>query len=131
MAAADLTVIIPPNQRTWEIGIRLIEDSTSESTETMNVEISNAQLCDDPSQTVNINRATATGTIRNSDPIPQAFLGRLGRTAEVQVVEQVEERMRAPRESGLQARLAGQDLRPGMERDVAMGLLNQLDNLAR
>ena len=110
--------------------IRLLNDSVDDAGETVKVQISNARLCDDPSKTINIARAQATGTIRNSDPIPQAFLGRLGRTAAVQVVEQVEERLQAPRESGLQARLAGQEIRRGMERDVAVGLLNQLGNLA-
>ena len=41
--------------------------------ETVKVKISNARLCNDASQTLSITRAEATGTIRNSDPLPQAF----------------------------------------------------------
>ena len=39
----------------------------------MKVKISNARLCNDASQTLSITRAEATGTIRNTDPLPQAF----------------------------------------------------------
>ena len=106
--------------------VRILDDSVNDAGETVIVQISNARLCDDPSKTINIARSQATGTIRNTDPIPLAFLGRLGRTAAVQVVEQVEERLRAPRESGLQAQLAGQELRRGMEREMGHHFLSQL-----
>ena len=54
--------------------VRLIDDSVNDNGETVKVKISNARLCDDASQTVSITRAEATGTIRNSDPLPQAYL---------------------------------------------------------
>ena len=81
-------------------------------------------------ETLTITDDKATGTIRNSDPIPQAFLGRWGRTAAVQVVEQVEERIAAPRDPGFEGRVAGWNLRRGLARDMAQGFLNQLGGMA-
>ena len=43
--------------------VRIIDDSRSDNGETVMVKISNAHVCDDPSQTVEITRAEATGTI--------------------------------------------------------------------
>ena len=48
--------------------VRIIDDSVNDNGETVKVKISNARLCEDPSQTISITRAEATGTIRNSDP---------------------------------------------------------------
>ena len=104
-----------PKVRQWvQIGKRvdkpfvsIIDDSVNDNGETVKVKISNARLCDDASQTVSITRDEATGTIRNSDPLPQALMARFGRTAAVHVVEHVEERLAAPREVGVEARLPG------------------------
>ena len=110
--------------------VRLIDDSINDNGETVKVKISNAHLCDDPSQTVSITRDEATGTIRNSDPLPQALMARFGRTAAVHVVEHVEERLAAPREVGVEAQVAGRQLRPGMERELALDVLHQLGSSA-
>ena len=67
----------------------------------------------------------ATGTIRNTDLIPGALLARFGRATAEQVVTQIEERMAAPRRRGFRARFAGRELRPGQERDFALGLVSQ------
>ena len=53
--------------------VRIIDDSVDDDGETVKVKISNAHLCDDESQTLSITRAEATGTIKNTDPLPQAF----------------------------------------------------------
>ena len=50
--------------------VRIIDDSVNDNGETVKVKISNARLCNDASQTLSITRAEATGTIRNSDPLP-------------------------------------------------------------
>ena len=50
----------------------------------------------------------ATGTIRNSGPIPQAWIARFGRTVAEQAMEAVEARFEAPRVPGLAGSLAGQ-----------------------
>ena len=105
------------------VSVPVIDDSHNEGDETLTLALSNASgawIAD----------GSATGTIENHDPLPQAFIARLGRTAAVQVVEQVEERLRAPRESGLQARLAGQELRRGMEREMGHNFLSQLQAAA-
>ena len=82
--------------------VRLIDDSVNDNGETVKVKISNAHLCDDASQTVSITRAEATGTIRNTDPLPQAWLARFGRTAADHVVQAVEDRWQGePRASHL------------------------------
>ena len=86
--------------------VRIIDDSENDNGETVKVKISNAHLCDDASQTVSITRDEATGTIRNSDPLPQALMARFGRTVAVHVVERVEERMAASREAGFEAQFA-------------------------
>ena len=110
--------------------VRLIDDSVNDNGETVKVKISNAHVCNDASQTVSITRAEATGTIRNSDPLPQALMARFGRTAAVHVVEHVEERLAAPREVGVEAQVAGRQLRPGMEREMALDFLSQLGSSA-
>ena len=51
--------------------VYIIDDRVNDNGETVKVKISNAHLCGDPSQTVSITRDEATGTIRNSDPLPQ------------------------------------------------------------
>ena len=127
-----------PKVRQWvQIGKRvdkpfvsIIDDSVNDNGETVKVKISNARLCDDASQTVSITRAEATGTIGNSDPLPQALMARFGRTAAVHVVEHVEERLAAPREVGVEAQVAGRQLRPGMEREMALDFLSQLGSSA-
>ena len=91
--------------------VRIIDDSVNDNGETVKVKISNARLCNDASQTLAITRAEATGTIRNSDPLPQALMARFGRTA-------------APCEAGFEAQVAGRQLRPGMERDRCDDALN-------
>ena len=110
--------------------VRIIDDSVNDNGETVKVKISNARLCDDASQTVSITRAEATGTIRNSDPLPQALMARFGRTAAVHVVEHVEARLAAPREVGVEAQVAGRQLRPGMARALALDVLSQLGSSA-
>ena len=106
--------------------VRIIDDSVNDNGETVKVKISNARLCNDASQTLSITRAEATGTIRNSDPLPQALMARFGRTVAVHVVERVEERMAAPREAGFEAQFAGRQLRPGMGRELVRDFLSQL-----
>ena len=60
--------------------VRIIDDRVNDNGETVKVKISNARLCNDASQTLSITRAEATGTIRNTDPLPPALKARFGRT---------------------------------------------------
>ena len=67
--------------------IHVIDDSHDEGEETFTVTISNASGA-------TIADGTATGTIKNSDPMPQAWLARFGRTVAEHVVDAVGERLR-------------------------------------
>ena len=87
--------------------VRIIDDAVNDNGETVKVKISNAHLCGDASRTVSITRAEATGTITNSDPIPQAWLARFGRTVAEHVLDGVQARLSAPRNPGIQANVAG------------------------
>ena len=63
--------------------------------------------------------------IENADVMPAALVARFGRATAEQVVQYVEERMAAPRNGGFRARFAGREVRPGMERNIALWLLSQ------
>ena len=67
--------------------------------------------------------ATATGTITNHDALPAALTARFGRAAAVHVLEQVEERVNAPRAPGFDGRFAGRRINRNMGRDFALELL--------
>ncbi len=104
--------------------VKVLDDAHDEGVEEMTLVLSNpvrASLVD----------GTATGSISNTDPMPRGFLGRFGRTAAVEIIAQVEERIRARRAPGMSARLAGRELRSGMTDDVSRGFLRQLGSLAR
>ena len=49
--------------KTSKPSVRIIDDSVNDGGETVKVKISNAHVCDDPSQVLEITRAEATGTI--------------------------------------------------------------------
>ena len=90
--------------------VRIVDDSVSDSGETVKVKISNARLCNDASKTVTIANAEATGTITNADHIPQAWLARFGRTVADQVIDAVDGRLGAARRPGVEATLAGRSI---------------------
>jgi len=98
----------PPGVTEWTEFVRILDDAIDDGGETVNVRISDAELCSDASKTITISRDEATGTIINSDPIPAAWLARLGRTVADQVIGAVEGRMEAARAPGMEVRLAGQ-----------------------
>ncbi len=117
--AASGTLTFSPGERSKTVQVAILDDAHDEAEEAFTLGLSNA------SGAVIVD-GEATGRIENHDPLPRALVARFGRTAAVHVVEQVEERLQAPREPGIDGRFAGQDLRPGMERDVALSLLDQL-----
>ena len=127
-------LVIPPETKTWTVGLLTKDDAIDDNGETVRVEISDARLMDvfdEKIRDLSITKAEATGTISNSDPLPRALLSRFGRTAAVHVVEHVQERIEAPRGPGFEGRFAGHDLRRGLERDLAANFLNQLGATAR
>ena len=115
-ASGTLSFAVGESSKTIEVSV--LNDSHDEGDETLTLTLSNAS-------TGVLSDSEATGTIKNHDPMPLALVARFGRTAAVYVVEQVEERIAAPRGPGFEGRFAGRPLRRGAERDFALSLLNQ------
>ncbi len=122
-AKTGVTKTFAPGETRKVVVVRVLDDGHDEQSETMTLALSSpsgAYLAD----------GEATGTIKNRDPLPRALLARFGRTAAVHVVEQVEERLNAPRAPGFEGRFAGRELRRGMERELARELLGRLGGAA-
>ena len=86
------------------VSVAVLDDGHDEGSETMTFTLSNPV----PAATAKLGDATATGTIRNTDPIPQAWIARFGRTVADQVTTAVADRFRAPRRPGVELTLAGE-----------------------
>ena len=121
--AASGTLKFRGGESSKTVEVAVFDDSHDEGEETLTLRLSNAS-------SGRVTDGEATGTIKNSDPLPRALLARFGRAAAVHVVEHVEERLQAPREPGFRGRFAGRELRRGMERDMALGFLQQLGGSA-
>ena len=96
--SGTLTFAAGETQKT--VAVPVLDDDHDEGSETLTLRLSNAEGA-------NIADGEATGTITNSDAIPQAWLARFGRTVTGQVLEAVEARLAAPRAAGAEASLAG------------------------
>ena len=95
------TLTFAPDETSKTVAVAVLDDSHDEGSETLTVTLSNpsgAYLAD----------GEATGTIENTDHMPQAWLSRFGRTAAEQVLEAVEERIRSAPQAGVQVTVAGQ-----------------------
>ena len=121
--AASGTLVFAPGETVKTVTVAVLDDVHDEGREVMLLYLPNAVGAI-------IADALAKGTISNSDPMPRALMARFGRTAAVHVVEHVEERLAAPREVGVEAQVAGRQLRPGMEREMALDFLSQLGSSA-
>ena len=121
--AASGTLKFRAGESSKTVEVAVFDDSHDEGEETLTLRLSNAS-------SGRVTDGEATGTIKNTDPLPRALLARFGRTAAVQVVEQVEARLEASREPGFRGRVAGRELRRGMERDIALGLIRRLGGAA-
>ena len=102
------------------VSVPVLDDSHDEGAETLTLTLSSPS----PSS-VKLADATATGTIRNTDHMPQAWLGRFGRTVAGQALEAVQARFDGPRTPGLEGRIAGQSIggpgEPAPEDGTAFG----------
>ena len=90
-----------PGERSKTVAVRVLEDNHNDDDETMTLTLSapyGAVLAD----------ATATGTISNTDAMPQAWIARFGRTVADQVIDAALGRMRAARQPGAEVSLGGQ-----------------------
>ena len=85
------------------VSVPVLDDAHDEGSETLTLTLSNpsgAYLAD----------GTATGTITNTDAIPQAWIARFGRTVADQVLNAVEERLRSGGTAGMSVSLGGQTI---------------------
>ena len=92
-----------PGERSKTVAVRVLEDTHADDGETMTLTLSRpygATLAD----------ATATGTIGNADPMPQAWIARFGRTVAEQAIDAVEARFDAARAPGLSGTIGGQSI---------------------
>jgi len=84
-------------ERLHRLPVRVHDDDIDEGSETMTVRLENPRPAN-----VAIARAAATGAIKNSDPIPGAWLARFGRAVADQAIDSVAGRLRAPRAPGFE-----------------------------
>ena len=113
-AGADYTstsgmLTIGAGSSSGTVEVPVIDDEHNEGSETFTLTLSNAS-------SGTLTDATATGTITNHDALPAALVARFGRTAAVHVVDQVEERVNAPRAPGFDGRVAGRQINRDMGR---------------
>ena len=113
------TLTIDAGSSSGSIEVGVIDDEHNEGSETFTLTLSNASSGD-------LTDASATGTITNHDALPKALIARFGRTAAVHIVEQVEERVNAPRRPGFDGRVAGRQINRDMGRQFALDFLQQL-----
>ena len=99
--AAHGALRFAPGETAKTVEVRVLQDDHDEGSETMTLTLSNASGA-------TVAHGTATGTISNTGPIPQAWIARFGRTVADQVLEAVEGRMRAGRQPGTEVSLAGE-----------------------
>ena len=121
--AASGILTIESGSSSGSIEVTVLDDSHNDGEETLTLTLSNA------SSRV-LTDATATGTIENHDAMPRALIARFGRTAAVHIVEQVEERVNAPRRPGFDGRVAGREINGNMGREFALDFLRQLGGQA-
>ncbi len=98
--AASGTLRFAPGETEKTVTVDVLDDAHDEGEETLELGFSNAEAA-------YLERSVATGTIVNSDPMPQAWLARFGRAVAEQVVEGVSGRWEETRSPGLTGRLAG------------------------
>ena len=84
------------------VAVPVLDDELDEGSETLTLTLSNPS----PAR-VKLADAEATGTIRNNDMMPKAWIARFGRTVAEHVLDAVEARREAGAKPGMQASLAG------------------------
>ena len=121
--ATSGTLTIGAGSRSESIDVPVLDDTHGDDDETLTLTLSN------PTNAV-LDDATATGTIDNNDAMPRALMARFGRTAAVHVINQIEERIKAPRRPGFDGRIAGRNVDRNIGRDFALRFLQQLGGRA-
>ena len=112
--ASSGTLTFAPGQTELAISVVILDDAHDDSGETLTLVLADARGA-------RIASGTATGTIINSDPMPQAWLARFGRTAADHAVDAIGTRFgsaettRAPRTGAAASSLAEIWQRAGLE----------------
>ena len=101
--AASGTLTFDPGETAKTVDVPVLDDAHDDTGETLTLTLSNASGA-------RIRDGEATGTIENSDPIPQAWLARFGRTVADHVVDAVAERLTGSSGGGSQVTLGGQPI---------------------
>ena len=101
--ATNGTLTFAANETSKTVPVPVLDDAHDDGGETMTLTLSNPAPA-----TVKLADATATGTINNTDAMPQAWIARFGRTVAEQVIDAVEGRLRASRQPGAEVSLGGQ-----------------------
>ncbi len=99
--ASTGTLTFRPGETAKAVSVALLDDAHDEGEETLTFRLSNASGA-------RIADGVATGTIENSDLLPQAWLARFGRTAAGHVVDAIGERVGGDRAGGTLLMLGGQ-----------------------
>ena len=99
--ATSGTLTFDPGETAKTVNVPVLDDAHDDTDETLTFTLSNASGA-------RIRDGEATGTIENSDPIPQAWLARFGRTVADHVVDAVAERLTGSSGGGSQVTLGGQ-----------------------
>ena len=94
------TLELAPGTTRAMVSVPVLDDAVDEGEETMRLRLVEAG-------DTRFARRRATGTIANTDAMPQAWLARFGRTVAEQVLDAVEERIRSAPRAGAQVTLAG------------------------
>ena len=101
--ATSGTLTFAAGETAKTVPVPVLDDDHDEGSETLTLTLSNpsgAYLAD----------GSATGTITNTDHMPQAWIARFGRTVADQVLDAVEARMRSARTAGMSVSLGGQQI---------------------
>ena len=111
--AGSGTLIFAAGETEKTVQVAVLDDGHHEDSETMTLTLSNPS----PAR-VKLADAEATGTIRNLDATPKAWIVRFGRTAVEQFLDAMKARMEAARTPGVEVLLAGERInwRRGAER---------------
>ena len=99
------TLTFAAGETSKTVSVPVLDDEYDEGSETMTLRLRNPS----PAR-VKLSDGEATGTINNTDAMPQAWLARFGRTVGDQAMEAVEARFGAARTPGLSGSIVGQQL---------------------
>ncbi len=111
--AGSGTLTFHPGETAKTVPVKVLDDTLDEGRELMLLVLSNPSGADmDGEGTV------AVGTIENTDPMPQAWLARFGRTVAEQVLEAVEGRIGSAPRPGVEVTLAGRRIGAAESREA-------------